>query len=67
MSFTSSELAALKKAYAAGVLSVKYDDKTVEYGSESDLKKRIATVEKSIAADAGTSSPTTSYASFSRG
>jgi len=63
----SSELAALKKAYAAGVLSVKYDDKTVEYGSESDLKKRIATVEKSIAADAGTSSPTTSYASFSRG
>lgn len=66
MSYTSEELSALEKAYAAGVLVVKYADKTVTYGDASDLSKRIQTIKKSMAADAGTSSPRTTYAEFSR-
>lgn len=64
MSWTQSELDALKSAYAAGTLSVSYDGKSVTYGSESDLIKRIRTIEKELA---GSKRKSRSFASFSKG
>ena len=49
MTWTQSELDALKSAYASGTLRVSYDGKSVEYGSEADLIRRIRTIEREIA------------------
>lgn len=67
MAWTQTELDALKAAYAAGTLRVSYDGRTVEYGSEADLLRRIRTIEREIATQAGTSKPTHSLASFRKG
>jgi hypothetical protein len=67
MAWTATELDALKAAYARGTLRVTYDGKTVEYGSESDLKRRIETIESALAAEAGRKRPIAGYAGFYRG
>lgn len=67
MSWTQSELDALRRAYASGTLRVSYDGKTVEYGSEADLKRRIDTIESAIAAAQGKPRPVAGYAAFGRG
>jgi hypothetical protein len=67
VSWTETELAALRRAYASGTLRVSYDGRTVEYGSADDLIKRIRTIEREIAAASSSSSPVAGYARFSRG
>ena len=67
MTWTQSELDALKSAYASGTLRVSYDGKTVEYGSEVDLIRRIRTIEREIAAATNTQRPSRSFASFRKG
>jgi hypothetical protein len=49
MAWTQAELDALKRAYASGTLRVSYEGKTVEYGSEADLIRRIRTIESEMA------------------
>ncbi len=66
MSFTQAELDVLKEAYAAGALRVTHDGKTVEYGSESDLLRRIRTIESELAVTAGKSRSTRTRLGFSR-
>jgi len=67
MSWTQAELDALRRAYARGTLRVAYDGKTVEYGSEADLKRRIETIESAIAVMEGKPRPIAGYAGFGRG
>lgn len=67
MSFTQSELDALRRAFAAGTLRVSYDGRTVEYGSADDLLKRIRTIEREMAGETSGSAPTAGFAGFSRG
>jgi hypothetical protein len=67
MTWTDSELAALKRAYASGTLRVSYDGKTVEYGSAADLLSRIRTVEREMAAATTSPLPVAGLAGFSRG
>ncbi len=67
MTWTQEELDALKRAYASGTLRVSYDGKTVQYGSEADLLKRIRTIEAEMAAAAGQPKPRRSLASFRKG
>ena len=67
MSWTQAELDALRKAYASGTLRVSYDGKTVEYGAAADLLQRIRTIEREMAAAAGTPKPSRSLATFRKG
>lgn len=67
MSWTQTELDALRKAYASGTLRVTFDGETVEYGSEADLRKRIQTIESAIAKEQGKPRPVAGFASFNRG
>src|SRR5581483_6789782 len=67
VTWTESELAALKRAYASGTLRVSYDGKTVEYGSADDLLKRIRTIEREQAAASEAPLPIAGFAGFSRG
>ncbi|MDG4574476.1 MAG: hypothetical protein P9C36_02735 [Defluviicoccus sp.] len=67
MAWTQAELDALKRAYASGTLRVTYDGKTVEYGAQADLIRRIRTIESEMAAAAGTPKPRRSLASFRKG
>ena len=67
MAWTQAELDALKRAYASGTLRVSYDGKTVEYGSEADLIRRIRTIESEIAVLSGNPRPRRSLASFRKG
>ena len=67
MAWSQAELDALKKAYASGTLRVSYDGKTVEYGAEADLIRRIRTIESEMLSQAGTRKPTRSFASFRKG
>ena len=67
MAWTQAELDALKRAYASGTLRVTYDGKTVEYGSEADLIRRIRTIEAEMATAAGTPKPRRSLARFAKG
>jgi hypothetical protein len=67
VSYTQSELDALRRAYAAGTLRVSYDGRTVEYGSADDLLKRIRTIEREMAAGNPSRPPVAGLASFSRG
>ncbi len=64
--WTEAELAALRRAYASGTLSVSYDGKSVSYGNAADLLARIRTIEHAIAT-AGKPAPIAGYARFSRG
>ena len=67
MTWTQSELDALKAAYASGTLRVSYDGRMVEYGSEADLIRRIRVIERGIAAVSGKPRPSHSLASFRKG
>lgn len=67
MTWTETELAALRRAYASGTLRVSYDGKTVEYGAAEDLLRRIRTLEREIAAAAGKRKPARGYAAFRKG
>ena len=67
MSWTQSELDALKRAYASGTLRVSYDGKTVEYGAATDLLSRIRTIEREIDAGSAVRPAVAGYAGFSRG
>ena len=67
MSWTASELDALKRAYAAGTLRVSYDGKTVEYGSAADLLSRIRTIDREMAAGTTKPLPVAGLAGFGRG
>lgn len=65
-SYTETELAALKRAYASGTLRVSYDGKSVEYGSAEDLLGRIRTIERELAG-ATKPLPVAGFAGFRRG
>jgi hypothetical protein len=67
MAWTQAELDALKRSYASGTLRVSYDGKTVEYGSEADLIRRIRTIEVEMAVLSGNPKPRRSLASFRKG
>lgn len=67
MAWTQTELDALKRAYASGTLRVRFDDKTVEYGSEADLLRRIRVIEREIRLSSGNGQPHRSLARFSKG
>ena len=67
MAWTQTELDALRKAYASGTLRVSYEGRSVEYGSEANLLRRIRTIEREIAAEAGKPKPTHSLPFFRKG
>lgn len=67
MTWTETELAALRRAFSSGTLRVSYDGRTVEYGSADDLLKRIRTIEREMAATSSAALPVAGYAGFSRG
>ena len=65
--WTETELAALRRAYASGTLRVSYDGKSVEYGSAEDLLRRIRLIEGELAQAQGRPKPRRSVASFAKG
>lgn len=67
MSWTETELAGLKRAYASGTLRVSYDGRSVEYGSATDLLARIRIIEAEMAAASGRPKPRRSFAAFQKG
>lgn len=67
MAWSQSELDALRKAYASGTLRVSYDGRSVEYGSEADLLRRIRTIEGEMAAADGRPKRRRSLATFRKG
>ena len=67
MTYSDTELASLKRAYAAGTLRVTTDGRTVEYGNAADLLSRIRTIETERAQGAGAPLPVAGFASFRRG
>ena len=52
MAFTSTQLAALEAAYAAGVTVVKHGDKVVQYASLDDLWDAILRVRRGLQSSA---------------
>ena len=67
MSWTETELAELRRAYASGTLRVSYDGKSIEYGSAADLLARIRVIEGEMATAAGRPKPRRSFAAFRKG
>lgn len=65
--YTQAQLVAIKQAYASGITRVSYDGKTTEYRSLAEMREIIATIEASLAAEAGTPRPVAGYVSFKRG
>lgn len=49
MAFTSTQLDALREAYARGVTSVKHGDKVINYASMADLWAAIQRLERALA------------------
>lgn len=67
MSYTETELSALRRAYASGILRVEYDGKRTEYDSGAALLARIRVIEGEIALKAnGGGRRVAGYASFRR-
>lgn len=54
MTYTATQLAALKQALATGERRVSFGDKTVEYRSVEELQAAIRTVEAELARATGT-------------
>lgn len=52
--YTQAQLDALKKAYTQGHSSVSHNGKKIDYRSPEELAAAIQTVERGLAADAGT-------------
>ena len=67
MAWLQADLDALRKAYASGTLRVSYDGRSVEYGSEADLLRRIRTIEGEMAVAEGKPKPRRSLATFRKG
>ena len=65
-SWSDTELAALKRAYASGTLRVSYEGKSVEYGSADDLLSRIRTIERELAGE-NKPLPIAGFVGFRRG
>lgn len=55
MTYTTTQLEALKRALATGERRVSFGDKTVEYRSVEELQAAIRTVEAEIVRNAGAS------------
>jgi hypothetical protein len=55
MTYTTTELDALKRALATGERRVSFGDKTIEYRSVEELQTAIRTVETEIARNSGKS------------
>jgi hypothetical protein len=55
MTYTTTELDALKRALATGERRVSFGDKTIEYRSVEELQAAIRTVETEIARNLGKS------------
>ena len=55
MTYTTTQLEALKRALATGERRVSFGDKTVEYRSVEELQAAIRTLETEIARNAGAS------------
>ena len=55
MTYTTTQLDALKRALATGERRVSFADKTVEYRSVEELQAAIRTVEGELARSAGAS------------
>ena len=55
MTYTTTQLEALKRALATGERRVSFGDKTVEYRSVDELQAAIRTVEAEISRNAGAS------------
>jgi len=66
MAYTESELAALKAAYASGVLEVRYDGISTRYDDGPALLARIRTIEAEMSAAAGRRRTMVGFASFTR-
>ena len=66
MAYTQTELDALKAAFAAGVLRLTYDGKSVEYGSAEDMLRRISAIEGEMAKAAGKALPVAGFAASHR-
>lgn len=66
MTFSQTELDTLKAAYATGALRISHEGKTVEYGTESDLLRRIRTIERELATSFGITRSTRTRLRFSR-
>ncbi len=60
MSYTPTQLAALKAALAAGTTRVSYDGKSVEYRSLSEIKEIIALIEAELSGAARAAGPSDS-------
>ena len=54
MTYTTTQLEALKRALATGERRVSFGDKTVEYRSVEEIQAAIRTVEAEIARGSGT-------------
>lgn len=52
--YTPDQLSALQAALARGEKRVTFGDKTVEYRSVAEIKAAIATIERALAQQAGT-------------
>ena len=62
--YTDTELQALKRAYAAGQVTVSYENRSVTFATGNDLLARIREIER----DMGTTArPKAGVAGFSRG
>jgi hypothetical protein len=55
VTYTTTQLEALKRALATGERRVSFGDKTVEYRSVEEIQTAIRTVETEIARNAGAS------------
>lgn len=67
MSWSLSELDALRRAYASGTLRVTFEGRSVEYGSAVDLLSRIRTIEAEMQSQSGSKPSRRSLAAFGRG
>ena len=67
MSFTESELSALKRAYAAGTVEVRYDGQMVRYDDGEALLRRIRVIEAEMASAAAAPRNMSTFATFNRG
>ena len=66
--WTEEDLAALRRAYASGVLTVRTSDgKSVTYDNAEALLARIRTVERAMTKGAAKPLPVAGFAGFSRG
>lgn len=67
MSYTESELSALRRAYASGTLEVRYDGKSVRYDTGEELLRRIRVIEAEMQKATGASRHMAVFTTFNRG